>query len=171
MDDSPQHSRFLQQLLQTGLALCRTIQCSLECLPQGLVQCEMATVCQGLGGCRDAGVEQELADVLVAGTGSFLQQLLDGCAGTNVDAFGLGTVAGTHRSSRKGGFGILRLWLSGQCPDNAPRSGRTQGGCPRKKPDRDKRSGLGCWWRNTEPNPRPQSEPDSNALVLRAWIR
>lgn len=134
VDGSPQHSRFLQQLLQRGLTLDGAIQCSLECLPQGLVQCEMATVCQGLGGCRDAGVEQELADVLVAGTGSFLQQLLDGCAGTNVDAFGLGTVAGTHRSSRKGGFGILRLWLSGQCPDNAPRSGRTQGGCPRKSP-------------------------------------
>lgn len=27
------------------------------------------------------------------------------------------------------------------------------------------------WWRNTEPNPRPRSEPDSNALALRAWIR
>ena len=26
-------------------------------------------------------------------------------------------------------------------------------------------------WRNTEPNPRPQSEPDGNALALRAWIR
>jgi len=25
--------------------------------------------------------------------------------------------------------------------------------------------------RNTELNPRPQSEPDSNALALRAWIR
>ena len=82
------------------------IQCCLECLPQGLVPCEMAPVCQGLGGCLDAGIKQELADVLVAGTGSFLQQLLDGCAGTNVDAFGLGTVAGTHRSSRKGAFGI-----------------------------------------------------------------
>lgn len=30
---------------------------------------------------------------------------------------------------------------------------------------------LGRWWRNTEPNPRPQSDPDSNALALRAWIR
>ena len=28
-----------------------------------------------------------------------------------------------------------------------------------------------AWWRNTEPNPRPQSEPDSNALALRAWIQ
>ena len=30
---------------------------------------------------------------------------------------------------------------------------------------------IGKWWWNTEPNPRPQSEPDSNALALRAWIR
>ena len=28
-----------------------------------------------------------------------------------------------------------------------------------------------CWWRSTEPNPRPLSEPDSNTLALRAWIR
>ena len=27
------------------------------------------------------------------------------------------------------------------------------------------------WWWNTEPNPRPLSEPDSNTLALRAWIR
>ena len=30
---------------------------------------------------------------------------------------------------------------------------------------------MGGWWRNTEPNPRPQSEPDGNALALRAWIQ
>ena len=35
------------------------------------------------------------------------------------------------------------------------------------------REGLGVkfWWRNTELNPRPQSEPDGNALALRAWIQ
>jgi hypothetical protein len=30
---------------------------------------------------------------------------------------------------------------------------------------------FGKWWWNTEPNPRPLSEPDSNALALSAWIR
>lgn len=69
----------------------------------------------------------------------------------------LGTLRVLIAAPRKGAFGILRLWLSGQCPDNAPRSGRTQGGgCPRKKPDRDERSGLGCWWSRRESNPRPR---------------
>lgn len=27
------------------------------------------------------------------------------------------------------------------------------------------------WWWNTEPNPRPFADPDSNAWALRAWIR
>ena len=38
-----------------------------------------------------------------------------------------------------------------------------------KKPETS--SGFWNWWWNTEPNPRPLSEPDSNALALRAWIR
>lgn len=40
----------------------------------------------------------------------------------------------------------------------------------RKNPNRE-RLGFHYWWRNTEPNPRPQSEPDGNALALRAWIQ
>ena len=40
----------------------------------------------------------------------------------------------------------------------------------RKNPNRE-RLGFQYWWWNTEPNPRPLSEPDSNALTLRAWIR
>ena len=38
-----------------------------------------------------------------------------------------------------------------------------------KKPETS--SGFWNWWRNTELNPRPFAEPDSNALALRAWIR
>lgn len=37
----------------------------------------------------------------------------------------------------------------------------------RKNPNRE-RLGFHYWWWNTEPNPRPPSEPDSNALALRA---
>ena len=37
-----------------------------------------------------------------------------------------------------------------------------------KKPETG--SGFWNWWWNTEPNPRPLSEPDSNASALRAWI-
>jgi hypothetical protein len=40
----------------------------------------------------------------------------------------------------------------------------------RKNPNRE-RLGFQYWWWNTEPNPRPLSEPDSNTLALRAWIR
>ena len=40
----------------------------------------------------------------------------------------------------------------------------------RKNPNRE-RLGFCYWWWNTEPNPRPLSEPDSNTLALRAWIR
>nr|DAJ92844.1 MAG TPA: hypothetical protein [Caudoviricetes sp.] len=29
---------------------------------------------------------------------------------------------------------------------------------------------MSVWWRNTEPNPRPFSETDSNTLALRPWI-
>ena len=40
----------------------------------------------------------------------------------------------------------------------------------RKNPNRE-RLGFCYWWWNTELNPRPLSEPDSNTLALRAWIR
>jgi hypothetical protein len=63
----------------------RTVQRLLEDLPLGLVNYELATtICQRLRGRRHACVEQELTDVLVAGACSFLQQLLDWRACTNV---------------------------------------------------------------------------------------
>src|SRR5579884_2323741 len=40
----------------------------------------------------------------------------------------------------------------------------------RKNPNRE-RLGFHYWWWNTEPNPHPLSEPDSNAWVLMAWIQ
>lgn len=49
------------------------------------------------------------------------------------------------------------------------RSGSASAGAKRKA--QPMKAGLYRWWRNTEPNPRPLSEPDSNTLALRAWIR
>lgn len=43
-------------------------------------------------------------------------------------------------------------------------------GCARKKANRERLTFRNWWW-DTEPNPRPLSEPDSNARVFWAWIR
>ena len=47
-----------------------------------------------------------------------------------------------------------------------PRNPRKHAGVGKKKPTGDP-VGFSIWWWNTEPNPRPQSDPDSNALALR----
>ena len=55
-------------------------------------------------------------------------------------------------------------------PQEPPRTRGSRRDQARKNPNRE-RLGFCYWWWNTEPNPRPLSEPDSNTLALRAWIR
>ena len=59
-----------------------------------------------------------------------------------------------------------RAVLKRKPPETAPTLGKRA-----KKIPTDKGWDFTLWWRNTEPNSRPQSESDSNALALRAWIR
>ena len=79
--------------------------------------------------------------------------------------------AGREQREKNGGkfaetddFG--RAVLKRKPPETAPTLGKRA-----KKIPTDKGWDFTLWWRNTEPNSRPQSESDSNALALRAWIQ
>jgi hypothetical protein len=81
--------------------------------------------------------------------------------------------AATRREQREKNGG-MRAWngdfrrgvLKRQGPETAPTQGERA-----KKSQPDKGWDFGYWWWNAEPNPRPLSEPDSNAWALRAWIQ
>jgi hypothetical protein len=68
------------------------------------------------------------------------------------------------RRARNGNFGrgVLRR--------PSPKTGPTQGERAKKIPT-DKSWDFNIWWWNTEPNPRPHPDKDSNVLALRAWFR
>lgn len=67
---------------------------------------------------------------------------------------------------------VLRNGVVWRCSAHeATGRNRANTGAQGKKIPTDKGWDFGFWWWKREPNRRPQSEPDSNALALRAWIR